>query len=109
MKPMTWWRYIGILLLFVSVNAFASKFKGYGRAPTAESMRLNESVESFEETPTDFLILFSRHAAFYSFPKSNDYVTQVREFLRQRMKTKQPIAIMIDPKTAKILTMEDTN
>lgn len=101
------YQWFGILLILFSMNALASKFKGYGRTPSAESKTLTESVDRFEETQTDFLILLSHHAALYRFPKTNEYASQVREFLKQRMKSKQPVVVSIDPTTAQILYIED--
>ncbi len=101
------YQWFGIFLILYSMNALASKFKGYRRSPSSELMTLTESVDRVAETKTDFLILLSHHAALYRFPKSTEYTSQVREFFKQRMKSKQPIVVSIDPTTAQILYIED--
>ncbi|PIS11482.1 MAG: hypothetical protein COT73_03720 [Bdellovibrio sp. CG10_big_fil_rev_8_21_14_0_10_47_8] len=105
--PLLWKATVGIFISLFCMNTDASKFKGYGRAPGKKPMILTESVERIEEGGNDFLILLSRHAALYRFPKSNEYASQVRSFLKQRMKSKKPIVVTIDPLTAQIFYIED--
>jgi hypothetical protein len=95
------------VLIFFNMNANASSFKGYKRQPAGEILKYTETVERFSETNDDFLILISRHAALYRFPKSVGYADQVRDYLNSRMRAKKLLSFEVDPTTAEILNISD--
>ena len=97
---------LGILLCF-DMTANASSFKGYKRQPASEIIKYTETVDRFNETQTEFLILISRHAAFYRFPKNSEYADQVRDFLNSRMRRKSAVVFEVDATTAEILSLSD--
>jgi hypothetical protein len=97
----------GALFLF-NVGANAASFEGYKRQPAGEVLKYTETVERFSETQDDFLIQISRHAALYKFPKSGTYTDQVRFYLKNRMGTKKLLVFEVDPFTARILNISDT-
>jgi hypothetical protein len=89
------------------MGANAASFKGYKRQPAGETLKYTETVERFSETQDDFLILISRHAALYRFPKSVSYADQVRDYLNNRIRTKKLLIFEVDPTTAEILNISD--
>jgi hypothetical protein len=91
----------------MAANAEASQFKGYGKSPNGETLTLNETIDRITETQHDFLVLISRHAALYRFPKFDEYAGQVREFLQSRSKNRKAVVFQIDPTTARILYVSD--
>lgn len=97
-----------LLTVLVTTTASAAKFKGYAkRSPSAEPMVLKEKIMRLNETPTDFLLTLSRHAALYKFPKMPQTDSEARSFLKSRVKSKSVLSITIDPMTAEILYIED--
>ncbi|MCX7978941.1 MAG: hypothetical protein N2578_08050, partial [Bdellovibrionaceae bacterium] len=66
-----------------------------------------EVIERFIEDEKDFLVLISRRAAFYRFPKTVTYAGDVRNFLSDRMKKKRLVEFEVDPTTAQILKISD--
>lgn len=95
------------VLVSLGINANAASFKGYKKKIEGKVFIYTETAERFTETQDEFLILMSRHAAFYRFPKSVAYAAQVRDFLNNRIKTKQVLIFEVDPMTAKILNISD--
>lgn len=84
------------------------KMKGYDNPSKVKPLVLNEVVERFRESKDEFLIVFSGHAAIYRFPKSGDITNRAREFLKEKVNSKKKISATIDPKSAKILFLEDS-
>ncbi len=99
--------FIMLTTVVCCMSAQAAKFKGYRKGASEETMTLKESLDRFEETPKDFLILLQRHSGFYLFPKKPEYSSQVREFLNSRMKSKKTIQLQIIPTTSQILNLSD--
>lgn len=100
--------FVTILLLLASSDVYAARFKGYGRPLGSEDvMTLTEPLARKKESSKEFLILVHGHAAFYAFPKKPENNEQVREYLASRLKSKNPIQIVIDPTTAQIIEMKD--
>ena len=97
---------LNVLLFIISMfsiqQALATKFKGYSGNYKTKSLTLNESVERFVETEKEFLILLSRHAAFYRFPKTAEYSMDVRTYLNKLIKSKKRINFEIDPVSTEI-------
>ncbi len=96
-----------MMLLFVviiasSKQASATKFKGYSGNYKTPSMTLTESVNRFVETEKEFLILLSRHAAFYRFPKKQETSADVRSYLKKLVKNKERINVEMDPISTEI-------
>lgn len=95
-------------VLMVSSNqALATKFKGYGGNQSTKIMSLTESVDRFVETEKEFLILLSRHAAFYLFPKRAENSSEVRSYLKKLVKSKKRITVEIDPVSTEIKYLKD--
>ncbi len=91
------------VLSMVSIQqASATKFKGFTGNYKTKSITLNESVERVVETEKEFLILLSRHAAFYRFPKTPEYSLDVRTYLNKLIKSKKRINFEIDPVSTEI-------
>jgi formiminotetrahydrofolate cyclodeaminase len=96
-----------VCLMVFSLKIQASSFKGYEKDPSGEILVMNEAVDEFHETEKDFLIAFSRHSAFYRFPKVPDSSTQIRNFLNKCMKLKASVVVHVDAVTAKVMSIED--
>lgn len=94
-------------LMVFSLKIQASSFKGYEKDPSGEILVMTETVEGFHETEKEFFIEFSRHAAFYRFPKVSDSSTQIRNFLNKCIKLKASLIVHVDAVTAKIMNIED--
>ena len=96
------------VLSMVSIQqASATKFKGFTGNYKTKSITLNESVERVVETEKEFLVLFSRHAAFYRFPKKSETTSDVRLFLKKLIKSKKRITVEIDPVSTEIKFIKD--
>lgn len=95
------------ILALIAGTAQAANFKGFKRAPSQESMIFTEQVVRYIESENALLILFSRHPAFYRFPKNIDYAAQVKVYLDGRILDKKPIKIEINPKTTEIISLGD--
>jgi len=89
--------FIFAAVIVYSNHVLASKLKGNSAKFQTQSMTLTESVEKLVETEKEFLILFSRHAAFYKFPKKLETTSEVRLFLKKLIKSKKRITVEIDP------------
>jgi len=100
--------YLITILVFSFLNAGASSFKGHNKASTAQTLTYTESVRRFIENKNQFLIAISNHAAFYEFPKNPEHSSQFRDFLNSRIKTKKKLVFEVDPETAKIFIVRDT-
>ncbi len=99
---------IGLICFMVfNLKSEASSFKGYEKSPDGEILVMNETIDEFQETEKDFLILLSRHAALYRFPKVQDSSRQVRIFLNKCIKLKATLIVHIDAVTARIMSIED--
>ena len=96
-----------LLILFIASSAFAASYKGFKRLPSAETIVFSEPVIHFLENEKEFLILFSKHAAFYKFPKGKEYAEQVRTFLKDRILSKKNVSAEINPLTTQIFTLGD--
>ena len=93
------------LTCFLNV-AQASSFQGYKKQTQEQTMVFVEQVDRFIETPSDFLILLSHHAAFYRFPKT-EYAADIRDFLTSRKNAHRMIKVTFDPTSTEILLIED--
>lgn len=93
--------------MFFSPKTQASSFKGYEKDPNGEILGLNEAIDEFHETEKEFFIAFSRHSAFYRFPKIPDSSTQIRNFLDKCVRLKASLVVRVDAVTAKIMSIED--
>lgn len=95
------------LVIFFNMTANAASFKGYKKQPASSVLKYTESVERFSENQKDFLILISRHAALYRFPKSVGHADQVRDYLNKSIKSKTPVIFEVDPTSTEILNISD--
>ncbi len=96
-----------MMLLFLAIissskQASATRYKGYSGNYKIPSMTLTESVSRFVETEKEFLILLSRHAAFYRFPKKQETSSDVRSYLKKLVKSKERIQVEMDPISTEI-------
>ncbi len=94
-------------VLVFSNQALATKFKGATAHQATKAIILTESVDRFVETEKEFLILLSRHAAFYRFPKTAESTTEVRLYLKKLIKSKKIIVFEIDPVSTEIRFIKD--
>jgi len=95
-----------LLVFFCAMFANAASFKGHPKVSGSEVMILEEPLDRFEESSSEFLVSIEKHSAFYSFPKSKEFADQVREFLKSQGKKKQVLILEIDPVTAKIYSIK---
>lgn len=105
MKKIIFGGFLVLALLFTEMS-FASKFKGYPKADQAQEMKLTEKIVKVEELPSEFLVGFTRHAAFYHFPKT-EYAKDIKSFLNSRKSANKDVIATIDPVKAQILFIED--
>jgi hypothetical protein len=101
---------LGICL--TAINSEAAGFKGYTATVTPSEKKVSqvtfkESISRYEETSDEFLIAFSRHAAFYRFPKKKDLATQFQRFLKDRIASKRVIIAEVNPVTTEIYSIRD--
>ncbi len=87
--------------------ASASKLKDNNGKYQTQSMTLTESLEKIVETEKEFLILFSRHAAFYRFPKKSESTSDIRLYFKKLIKSKKRITVEIDPVSTEIKIIKD--
>ncbi len=97
-----------LFFIFVVQAAQGAKFKGHTKVQGTKAMQFDEQVERFIETKNEFLILFSHHPAFYSFPKSKNSALEFMDFLETRITSQKKLLVTFDPKTVKILSLEDS-
>ncbi len=95
-----------VIILGCSKHATAAQFKGY-EVKSSSTAEFNESVVRFIESQKEFLILFSKHSAFYRFPKKQSIDIQIRDFLEARSKTAVKVRVKYNPMTAEIQKIED--
>jgi hypothetical protein len=96
-----------LLLGIASPGANASNFMGYKKQTAGKFLKFTEVIERIRETPHSYLILMSRHEAFYEFPKTANDAAQIKDFLTTRMKKNSMVDFEVNPLTAEILTMGD--
>ena len=92
--------------IFLSISVWAAQFKGYEPSEN-EPLVYQESVHRFLERADEFYVLFSKHAAFYKFPRNIENKVEFVRFLRERIQTKKVLTVKVDPVTAQILEIRD--
>lgn len=97
-----------LVFIFIVQAAHGAKYKGHAKSQATKVMQFNEQVERFIETKNEFLILFSHHPAFYSFPKNKGSVSEFKNFLETRIKSQKKLLVTFDPQSVKIASIEDS-
>ena len=101
--------FTALIVISLTANANPTMFKGHSRSINQESISISGAIERYYETETEYLILISRHAALYSFPKDLSYSDEVKSFINDRIKSKKTVLIKIDPRSAQILVIQDAS
>jgi hypothetical protein len=96
-----------LMSLLICKKTMAAELTGYKHRPESLQSQLQAPIFQFKETESDFGILLKHHAGVYHFPKAKDTAVQIRKFLTDRMRSKSPVQIQFDTKTAQIFSIND--
>lgn len=99
-----------ILFLFILnfSQVKAEKYNGFSQISNQELLTMNEAIERFIENKSEFLILFTGHPAFYSFPKNRNQAPKFKAFLESKISSGKTLKIIFDPKNTQIISIENS-
>ena len=96
-----------LMLLSFQTPTLATTIMGYKTESGHSKEMMTEKIQQIEETDKEFLILFTRRAAFYKLPKEGKNLEKIRNFLFTSKEKKKDIKAEVDLETFRILTLRD--